>query len=363
MVPGAGAARVRDDATLSANPHLWSSIRDALDESQWFVLLASPDAAASSWVDRELRHWLATKPVERILVAVTDGECHWDRDAGQLSGNAAPIAITEAFEDEPRLVDLRWAHTADDLDMRNPRFRDAAAQLAAPAHGVAKDELDSEDLRLQRRARRLAQGATTMLVLLVLVSLTLGGLARQQRNEAQRAQAAAEAESLRSDAQRLGTQALTEPNLDRSLLLAVAGVDLADLPESRGDLLAVLQKTPAVIRHVVASHNEIVALRGQSRWAAPRLGRFRRGGALQRSPNLEAERTRDHSSRAGLAAGDGLLAGRYPPGGLGRGVRYAIGSVLHRCRNSECETRQVVAFRSCRRGTSEVHAPCVFTER
>ena len=32
----------RDETGLSVNPHLWGSIAGALDESKWFVLLASP---------------------------------------------------------------------------------------------------------------------------------------------------------------------------------------------------------------------------------------------------------------------------------------------------------------------------------
>jgi hypothetical protein len=46
----------RDETALSTNPHLWTSITDALDESEWFVLLSSPEAAASVWVQRELAH-------------------------------------------------------------------------------------------------------------------------------------------------------------------------------------------------------------------------------------------------------------------------------------------------------------------
>src|SRR5688500_5199642 len=44
----------RDQASLSANPHLWSSITEALDSSKWFIVLASPGAAASPWVEREV---------------------------------------------------------------------------------------------------------------------------------------------------------------------------------------------------------------------------------------------------------------------------------------------------------------------
>jgi hypothetical protein len=63
----------RDETGLSTNPHLWSAIERALDESAWFVLLASPEAAASEWVNKEVEHWLAAKSVERLLPVVTDG--------------------------------------------------------------------------------------------------------------------------------------------------------------------------------------------------------------------------------------------------------------------------------------------------
>src|SRR6478672_10407431 len=57
----------RDETGLSVNPHLWGSIERALDESRFFVLVASPAAAASPWVNREVNHWLATKSAETIL--------------------------------------------------------------------------------------------------------------------------------------------------------------------------------------------------------------------------------------------------------------------------------------------------------
>src|SRR3712207_1516072 len=40
----------RDDAVLSASPALWDSIEQALASSDFFVLLASRDAACSEWV-------------------------------------------------------------------------------------------------------------------------------------------------------------------------------------------------------------------------------------------------------------------------------------------------------------------------
>src|SRR5262245_3977488 len=59
------AVRVfRDEASLSANPALWSSIESALASSDFFILLASPEAAASRWVSLEVDFWLAHKPLD-----------------------------------------------------------------------------------------------------------------------------------------------------------------------------------------------------------------------------------------------------------------------------------------------------------
>jgi hypothetical protein len=87
----------RDESALSANPHLWSSIESALDDASWLVLLASPDAVASEWVNRELDHWLATKSPDRILVVVTDGTWTWEPTAHELSGSAVPPALRRTF--------------------------------------------------------------------------------------------------------------------------------------------------------------------------------------------------------------------------------------------------------------------------
>src|SRR4029453_13283185 len=61
----------RDDSSLSANPGLWSSVQSALDDSEYLILLASPNAARSMWVDREVEYWLRAKGPERLLIALT----------------------------------------------------------------------------------------------------------------------------------------------------------------------------------------------------------------------------------------------------------------------------------------------------
>jgi MTH538 TIR-like domain (DUF1863) len=47
----------RDDTSLSATPHLWPTIEQALGQSRFLILLASPEAAASAWVNKEVLYW------------------------------------------------------------------------------------------------------------------------------------------------------------------------------------------------------------------------------------------------------------------------------------------------------------------
>jgi hypothetical protein len=169
----------RDQTGLSVTPKLWTSIQDALDGSKHFVLLASPEAAASPWVNREIEHWLATKSPDRILPVVTDGEWGWDPAARDFTAEstAVPHALRGVFAEEPLYLDLRWARDDLHLSLQHVRFRDAIAQLAAPMHGVSKDELEGEDVRQHRRARRLSVVAVTALVVLTLVTSLTGFVA------------------------------------------------------------------------------------------------------------------------------------------------------------------------------------------
>jgi WD40 repeat protein/ABC-type oligopeptide transport system ATPase subunit len=183
----------RDQTGLSVTPALWSSIQRAIDNSDYFVLMASPEAAQSPWVNREIEHWVATKSADKILPVVTDGEWRWDRRSRDFdeSSTAVPPALRGVFDEEPLHLDLRWARDDQHLSLRHSRFRDAIAQLAAPMHGITKDDLEGEDVRQQRRAARLRWAAVTSLALLALLTSVTGMFA--VRNAAQANASAMEA--------------------------------------------------------------------------------------------------------------------------------------------------------------------------
>ena len=90
-----------DQHGLSANPALWPSIERGLSHSEWLLLLACPEAAASPWVAREVSWWLAHRRPERILIVQTAGTIAWqgaDFDWARLGATFSPLVL-ESVQD------------------------------------------------------------------------------------------------------------------------------------------------------------------------------------------------------------------------------------------------------------------------
>ena len=157
----------RDDTSLSATPGLWPAIEQALASSRFLILLASPEAAASPWVAKEVSYWLQHKGPETLLIGVTEGTLAWDHSLGDFArSNDTPLpgALTGRFRSEPRWVDLRAYR--DSANTGNARFTELAADLAAAIHGIPKEDLLSHEVRQQRRALTLAWSAAGSLLIL-----------------------------------------------------------------------------------------------------------------------------------------------------------------------------------------------------
>lgn len=157
----------RDDSSLSATPHLWPTIEQALSGSRYFILLASAESAKSPWVDKEVAHWLERNSIDTVLIGLTDGALTWDAAAKDFAaGEGFPLvpALAGKFPNEPRWVDLRQYRA--DARKGDIKFTELAADFAAAIRGVPKEDLLSAELRQQRRALRLAVAAASLLLVL-----------------------------------------------------------------------------------------------------------------------------------------------------------------------------------------------------
>src|SRR6202044_9936 len=126
----------------------------------------------SDWVDREIGYWLAHRGLEQLLLVLADGQLKWDPGTQSFDpelSNAAPPGLPAAgsLPAEPLYIDV-----SEDApwDFHSPVFREKVTALAAPIHGKPKDQLASDDLREQRRFRRLRAGAGAGLVVLTVAA-------------------------------------------------------------------------------------------------------------------------------------------------------------------------------------------------
>jgi WD40 repeat protein len=252
----------RDHYNLSANPDLWAAIEQALSDSRYLIFMASPEAATSRWSAREVTFWRERHGPETFLIALTGGAIVWDQASNDFDWErttALPPELKGWFASEPLWVSLDWAHDEEQLSPKHVRFRDSITALAAPIHGLSKDELDSEDVRQHRVAVRLRRLAVSGLAVLTALAVVLGLAAWQQRQDAVRERDRAEAQARIAISRALATEAVTHVNDDprQAARLALNAYAAGPTAEAQRGLMSVLDKNRHVAAFVRAGAEEV----------------------------------------------------------------------------------------------------------
>ena len=231
----------RDDSSLGAGA-LWENLERALADCAYLVLLASPEAATSEWVQREARWWVEHRDADDVLLVVTRGEIGWDEQRADLiaSTTAVPPVLHGAFSAEPRWVDLREVIAGGVTQSDHPAFQDRVAELAATLHGCDKSELVGEELRQRHRWTRIRNAALALVTVLSIVAASASVLFFVELRESQAQTATAEA---REFAARSGRS----ENPYEALALAVDAESRTDipLPEARLAYTRAVQRVAA----------------------------------------------------------------------------------------------------------------------
>lgn len=271
----------RDGSNLNLSPHLWESIRAALDDSAYLICLASPAAAASPWVGREVQHWIGQGRLDRLVLVLTEGELAWDEAAGDFDWartTCLPRALSGAYRGEPFFLDMRWARDdGADLSLKDRRFAADVALLSATLHGRSVEDMVGEELAQHVRTTRWRNGAIAALSLLLLAAVGAAWEAWRQQREA-------DAQRRLAEEQRgIAEQKRTEADEQRG----IAEKRRAEADEQRG--VAEQKRIEADEQRASAEQRRVEAETQR------RLAEQRRREAQSRAVNVRAE--------AALAAG------------------------------------------------------------
>jgi len=206
----------RDRDELGTATDLSTEIQTALQRSLFLVVVCSPAAAASRWVDQEIRLFKRLHGEDRVRAIIVGGE-PFSEDPAQ---ECLPEALRFRMGADGESTGVRAEPIAADLRPGGDGKRFAISKLVAGLTGSRLDELvQREQQRRSRRLRAVAAG----LAVLVLLFAGLALEALRQRNAARVAQTAAEA--ARKDAEGLVEFMLTDL---RTRLNAVGRLDVLD---------------------------------------------------------------------------------------------------------------------------------------
>ena len=159
--------RDRDD--LSSASDLGGTVKQALSDSENMIVICSPDAAASHWVNEEIRGFASLGREKQIFCVIVDGE---PGGVGTVS-TCFPAALTEIGIHEPLAADVRkWADGKHLSQLK----------LVAGILGLSLDQLRRRDLQKRQRIWALAAIAS-IAVAAVLVTAVTARIAAQQRRD------------------------------------------------------------------------------------------------------------------------------------------------------------------------------------
>ncbi|GAF76593.1 unnamed protein product, partial [marine sediment metagenome] len=156
--------------------------------SEYFILMASPEAAGSRWVQKEIDYWLKSRSPEKLLIVLTGGELVWDNKINAFSRiktTSIPENLKNVFKEEPFWLDLRWAKTEEHLSLKHPKFREVTARVASTLHNMPLDEISGEEVRQHRKTMRVAWSAVILLLILAIAASIAAYVAEMRRREAE----------------------------------------------------------------------------------------------------------------------------------------------------------------------------------
>jgi len=241
----------RDESDFTGTDY-YAAIERHLQGSRKLIVICSPAARASSYVDDEIRRFVRLHEAADVVPLLLHGVPNNEAGPDRAQEMAFPAALCEALQMPLAVSYLGFDTSRDRPDKAG--FEGAWYQLLANLLDRSRAEVEQRDKRRQARRRRIGGAVVASVVLLLSVALVLTLLARdeavQQRDIAEQRRVEAEEQRRIADERRraaLARQlnveadaALAQPraaDLQRSLLLRLESLAAGWTAEGHAALL------------------------------------------------------------------------------------------------------------------------------
>lgn len=176
----------RDREELPTSADLGGQIQAALADSAMLIVVCSPRAATSRWVNEEILAFKRLGRADRILCLIIDGEPNATDKPGRAEEECFPPALRFHLDSDGTLSDMPAEPIAADLRTVGDGRRDAFLKVAAGVAGVGFDELRQRELQRQVR-RAFTVSAVSLVLLAAMAGLAVAALFARREAVQQRA--------------------------------------------------------------------------------------------------------------------------------------------------------------------------------
>jgi hypothetical protein len=152
----------RDREELPVSSDLGANLKDCLERSRYLIVVCSPDAAVSRWVNEEIRYFKNAHGEDRILCLIVAGEPNADDKLTTSLPECFPPAVRFRVAADGALTAERTEPIAADVRPGADGKANAKLKLIAGLVGVNYDELKQRDQRRRRRRNVLLLTLTAL---------------------------------------------------------------------------------------------------------------------------------------------------------------------------------------------------------
>lgn len=154
----------RDRDELSASAELSDSIREALEDTRFLLVICSRSSAKSHWVNQEIKLFKSFAGSKRVLCLIVDGEPH----ARAPEEECFPTAIKYEVTRNGDLTDIVCEPMAADARSQGDGKFNAKLKILAALLGVRYDDLRQRE-RIRLRRKRILSLSLAALVATVFI--------------------------------------------------------------------------------------------------------------------------------------------------------------------------------------------------
>ena len=161
----------RDRDELPGASDLGGNIRQALSQSRYIIVICSPKAAVSKWVNEEIKGFKALDRENRVLCLIVDGEPNAKPESGQLE--CFPPAVRFRVNSQGEMTEEPTEPIAADARKGKDGKANAKLKLLSGILNVGYDELKQREKQRQFYHKLRLAGGIAAFVLLVAVTYFL----------------------------------------------------------------------------------------------------------------------------------------------------------------------------------------------